>query len=131
MSENMKGEQADITIGFTAGASNASTVAITVKDAAGNAVSEPYLLDVWLSDAATGLGLTATASSSAAAIVSGYGSIFTINTAKKCWDVQTNASGEARITITDTAKTRFYVGVRDPRSGRSLVSAKMATADYT
>ena len=46
MSENMKGEQADITIGFTAGASNASTVAITVKDAAGNAVSEPYLLDV-------------------------------------------------------------------------------------
>ena len=131
MSENVKGEAQDIKISFAANATtNTADVLFEVLLAGGDAVDEPYLLDVWLSDASDGLAVTGTETSSAAAIVSGYGTVFDIITAKKFWHIQTNSDGQAKLSLLDTARTCFYATVRDPRTGRTLVSAIMVDGNY-
>jgi hypothetical protein len=42
----------------------------------------------------------------------------------------TDATGEAVITVTDTAKSAKYFCVRDPRTGYTNVTRILATADY-
>lgn len=41
-----------------------------------------------------------------------------------------DTSGEAVITVTDTAKSALYLAVRDPRTGFTNVSRVFVTADY-
>ena len=117
------------TFAAAAGAANITEVTITAKDADSNTVAAPLLCTVWLSDAATGVGLTATAASGTVAAKSASGADFGVLTAKKATVVQTLASGIYILEITDTAKTTFYVCAQAP-TGAISISAQLATGDY-
>jgi hypothetical protein len=118
------------TFTFTAGAANVAEVAIALVDGAGVAVASGQPFNVWLSDAATGVGLTATSASGTVTAKSASGAVFGTLTAKKALVVQPLATGIFTLEITDTAKTTFYVAVQNPATGQVVVSRIMATGDY-
>ncbi len=100
---------AKVTFSPAAGGSNVCEVTITVKDGAGNAIARPHHLDIILSDAATGAGLTATTASGAVAAKAASGTDLATLVSKKALRVQTLATGVYILSITDSAKTGFYV----------------------
>lgn len=112
-----------------AGASNVCEVTIQVLNAAGTAVAYPVILDVLLSDAATGTGLTATTASGAVAAKASSGTDLAVLVAKKATKVQTLADGTYILSITDTAKTGFYVVAAIPGVPHS-VSSVLVTGNY-
>jgi hypothetical protein len=109
---------------------NIANVAFQLSDAAGNPVAAPLLFDVWLSDAASGAGLTATTASGGIAAVTSDGIVWSVQTASKAVRVQANASGLFTLAITDTAKTAFYPVAQNPMSGLITVGAQLTTASY-
>lgn len=120
------------TVSFTpaAGGANVCEVTIAVKDAAGNALAGVRNLEIWLSDAASGAGLTGTTASGAVAVKASSGTDLTALTAKKHLIGQTKSDGTYILSITDTAKTLFYVCVRHPMTGAPIVSAKLVSGNY-
>lgn len=125
-------DAAPATVGLSAaaGAANVCDVTITVKDAAGSTLAGIRNLDVWLSDAATGAGLTAVTASGTVQAKTGEGTDLTALTAKKHLKVQTKAAGTYVLEITDTAKTGFYVCVKNPLTGAPVVSAQLVSGNY-
>lgn len=121
---------ATVTFAAAAGASNVCEVTITVKDAAGATLTGIRNLEIWLSDAATGAGLTGTTASGAVAVKSNEGTDLTALTAKKHLIGQTKAAGTYVLSITDTAKTGFYVCVRNPITGAPVASAQLVAGNY-
>jgi hypothetical protein len=119
-----------VTFAPAAGASNVCEITITVKNGAGTATAAPTNLDVWLSDAATGAGLTATTASGAVTAKTSSGAVLGTYTAKMALRVQTLATGVFILSITDTAKTGFYVCATVPGSGATAVSAQLVTGNY-
>jgi hypothetical protein len=119
------------TIAITNGvgaSSNICNVTFQVVDAAGNAIAGVFLLEVYLSDAATGVGLTATTASGGIAAAASGGTVLDVLVAAKYLKVQTNAAGAFILAITDTAKTLFYpVG---SRGSSIVVGAQLTTASY-
>lgn len=109
---------------------NVSEVTITVKDGAGVAVAKVHYLDVWLSDAATGAGLTGTTASGTVTAKAASGAVIQINTAKKALRVQTLATGVFVLEITDSAKSAFYVAATVPLTGAAAVSSQLVTGSY-
>jgi hypothetical protein len=107
--------------------SNVCLVTIQVLDGSGNAITGPVNLDIWLSDAATGLGLTAT-SASGTVVAGASGTDLGDYTAKKAKRVQTTAAGLYILQITDTGKTGFYVCTEV--GGKIQVSAQLVTGNY-
>jgi len=113
-----------------ANGANVCEVTITVKDGAGVAIPETFNFDVWLSDAATGAGLTAvTASGTVAAKASSGTDLVTLVT-KKALRVQTAANGIYVLSITDAAKTGFYVCAQGPWTGRTNVGTQLVSGNY-
>lgn len=98
---------AAITNGVGASA-NISNVSFQVVDVSGAAIAASFVLDIWLSDASTGIGLTATTPSGGIAAVTADGAILDTGTTSKSVRVQTNAAGLMVLAITDTAKTGFW-----------------------
>lgn len=127
---NTAGQVADITYAAASAAANVCEVTITAVDSDGTAVAAPVLLDVWLSDAATGVGLTGTTASGTVTAKAASGAVFSTYTAKKDLRVQTLATGVFVLEITDTAKTGFYVAATHPVTGAAVVSDQLVTADY-
>lgn len=123
----LTGKAASVTITPAAGTANVCLVSIQVKNADGVAVSVGETLDVWLSDAATGAGLTGTTASGAVA-AGASGTDLIVRTAKKETLVQTTVAGLYILSITDTAKTLFYIAVL--RGSTLTVSAQLITANY-
>ncbi len=121
------GQPATATIVPAASTANVSLVTITVKDGNGVAVTAPVMMDVLLSDAATGAGLTATTASGAVAAGASGADIATL-VAKKALRVQTTAAGVYILSVTDSAKTQFYVAVNIP--GLKPVVTQVLTANY-
>lgn len=119
-----------VSYAFTAGAANVAEIAISVLDGDGVLLTGARPLIVWLSDAATGAGLTGTSASGTVQAKSASGADFGVLTAKKALIAQPLATGIYTLEITDTSKTTFYVCVQDPYSGRVVVSRIMATGDY-
>jgi len=120
---------ASITFSIGAGSANISNITITVVDAAGNPVLGVHNLDVWLSDAASGAGLTGTTASGTVQAKSASGTVLTAYVAKKALRVQTLATGVFVLEITDTAKTGFYIGAQ--LGGRvAIVSSQLVAASY-
>lgn len=113
-----------------AAASTVCEVTITVLDGAGVAVAEVHTFDLWLSDAATGAGLTGTTASGTVTAKAASGIVVSTLTAKKNLRVQTLATGVFVLEITDTAKTGFYVAASCPGTDKTIVSAQLVTADY-
>lgn len=120
----------DVTFAFASAAANVSEITITAVNAADVAVAEPLLIDVWLSDAATGLALTGTAASGTVTSKAASGADWLVKTAKKAIQVQTLATGVHILEITDSAKTAYYVCATIPGTGKVAVSAQMASGDY-
>lgn len=120
---------ATATLSPAAGASNVCLVTITVKDAAGVAMAASQSIEVWLSDAATGIGLTGTTASGAVAAGAAGTDMFTY-TSKKHLKVQTSATGVYILSITDSAKTGFYVCAKLPGRGNTQVSAQLVSDNY-
>ena len=122
------GQPASCTLAAAAGAANISLVTIQVKDDNGNNITAPTVLVVSLSDAASGAGLTATTASGAVA-AGASGVDLDAMVSKKALYVQTDATGKYILSITDTAKTHFYVVAEIP--GKKVnVSAQLADASY-
>lgn len=117
-----------VAFSVAAGGSNVSLVTITVKDAAGNAVTGPVDLDITLSDAATGAGLTATTASGAVAAGASGVDLATL-VSKKALRVQTTAAGVYILSITDSAKTGFYVTAA-LGGKKAFVSSQLVTGNY-
>jgi len=118
------------------GASNHSYVTIQVVDAYGNAVEECFMFPVWLSDVATGVGVSTKADAMAALSSNGVDIITAAITTIKCLFCQTLATGKYVLDITEaTAGDRdFYIAALipgGPNSGRIAVSRVVATADFT
>lgn len=121
---------ASFTFAATAGAENVCEVAITLKDAAGATVDGARPFMVWLSDADTGVGLTATTASGTVQAKSASGADFATFTAKKALLVQPLATGVYTLEITDSAKTAFYVCAATLDGRAYSVSTVLATEDY-
>jgi len=124
------GAPASVSFAYASAAANVSEVTITVKDAAGVAIASPFIFDVWLSDAATGAGLTGTAASGTVTAKAASGVVIATHTAKKALRVQALATGIFILEITDTAKTAFYPCASSPNTGIVQVGAVMASGDY-
>ena len=120
------------TVSFTiakGGSAGIVLVTIAVLSNSGQACPFVFDLDVNLSDAATGAGLTATSASGAVAAGT-PGAILATNVAKKSFRCQTDATGTFQLSITDTAKTGFYIHVAGGPIAFPAVSRQLLAADY-
>lgn len=118
----------DYTITPAAGAANVCEVTIQALDANGDEIAHVAPLLVWLSDAATGAGLTDVSASGAVAAAAGSTDLAAL-TAKKALMVQTAADGSYVLSITDTAKTAFKVCAQS-LNGEIPTVATLETASY-
>lgn len=109
--------------------SNATLVTIKTYSAAGKAVPGA-IFDVFLSDSAAGIGVSATTASGAVTVKTAgtTGTLLGTLTTKQALRVQANAAGAFGLSITDTAKTAFYVFV--VIGGLPLKVATLAPASY-
>jgi hypothetical protein len=119
-----------VSISAAAGASNICDVTITVKDGAGVTQAAVTPLIVWLSDAATGAGLTGTTASGTVQAKTASGTDIQVLTTKKAVLVQTLATGVYTLEITDSAKTEFYVCAAPLGSGTATIGTKLTAAKY-
>jgi hypothetical protein len=104
------------------------TITVTVLDAGGKPVPETTTFTLWMSEAATGAGLTGDTYSGDLTIVSGYGLILVPLTAKKAWIVQTNSSGVFKATLVDSGNPADqYVVAALPLAGGVVVSSVSGT----
>lgn len=109
----------DVTVAVAAGAANGMLVTVQ------SAKAEVQQLDLYFSDAATGIGLTAAAFSGS--LVASTGAIKDTPTAKKSFVVTTDATGKFEGTLTDTAKTATAYTVVVTPDGSLVVSAISGT----
>ena len=123
----LAGVPAAIVVTHAAGAANIVNITFTVNDAAGVAIAKPAFIDVWLSDAATGLAIT---SHAADTITASTGSVWHVNTTAASLKVQTSAAGVATLVVTDTHKTAWYACAALGIDPRPNVIHLMATADF-
>jgi hypothetical protein len=115
---------------IVAGAANITTVKIQAANKDGNPIAGVFNLTVFLSDAATGIGLTAVTASGTVQAKAASGTDVGVITAKKALDVTTLADGSYTLEITDSAKTLFYIGSTIPSTGQIVVSRKLTTPDF-
>lgn len=118
----------NITLSAAASTSNVCDVTATVVDGSGAAIAKPFIFDLWLSDAATGAGLTGTSASGTVTAKSASGVVIDTYTSKKALRVQSLATGVFTLAITDSSKTGFYVAAE--LGGILAVSDQLETADY-
>lgn len=93
---------ASVSFAVAAGTSNKCVITGTIKDAAGATIAASRPLDLYISEAATGIGITADSYSTGASVTTGTALI--TFTADKAWRINTHTDGTFAVTITDTAK---------------------------
>jgi hypothetical protein len=89
----------------------------------------PFDLDVILSDAANGVGVTAVTASGAVTFTAG--TVLNTYSAKKAFYVQSDATGKVVFTIVDAAKTGFYCMVQAGSQPLPSVSRQLVAGDYS
>lgn len=100
-------------------------ITITAKNGDGTTLAAPVGFEWWISEAATGIGLTA--DSYSGAVTAGTGAILTALTAKKHFLAVTAATGIFVATAVDSVNpTDQYVVVKQP-DGKLVVSAVSGT----
>jgi len=122
-----QGRPFSVTATPAAGAANISLVTLQVVDSDDAAVAGVFTLDVYLSDAASGAGLTATTASGAVGAGTA-GTDLDAMVAKKYTRVQTDATGKYILSITDTAKTLFKICV--VMGNKNIVCATLVTGNF-
>ncbi len=101
-------------------------ITITVEDADGNTMAGIYAFEVYMSEAATGIGLTGDTYSGD--LTASVGGVAAVRTAKKAWLLQTAATGIFTGTLVDSANPADqYVVVVLP-TGQRVVSAASGTS---
>lgn len=101
-------------------------ITITVQDGEGNAIAGVFALDVWISEAATGIGITAESYSGDVTVVTG--SELVEHVAKKVFLATTDANGVLGMLAVDSSnEVDQYIAVRNPATGRVVVSAASGT----
>lgn len=113
-----------------AGTTNVCEVTIQALDANGEALAGVFNFDLWLSDAASGAGLTATSASGAVTAKAASGAVLGTLTSVKALRVQTLATGIFVLSITDSAKTAFKVCAQAPGTGKTVVGATLITGNF-
>jgi hypothetical protein len=102
---------------------------LTVLDADGVAIDAIHTLEVYISDDATGTGLTATSASGALTAVTG--TILSVLTAKKHVVANTDVNGVLTLKLVDSANTadeRFCV--RHPVTSKMILGDATVAGDY-
>lgn len=122
------GQPYTATFSAAAGSTNQTRVTVIVRDHEGNAVASVVNMDLWLTDAASGAGYTATVASGTVGAQSGQGTVLGTLTASRALRVQTTAAGTFVLEITDTAKTAFRIAVMV--GGAVVVSSALTTGNY-
>ncbi len=120
-------------VGFTiaqGASSGLCEITLQAKDAAGVAMARACLLMVHLSGDPGGVGLTTVSASGNVQAKAASGTDMGILTAKKCLLVQTKADGAYILSLTDSAKTAFYVAATPLLGGAPSVSRALTTNDY-
>lgn len=112
------------------GSTNICEVTVQVLDGAGVALAGVFNLDVWLSDAASGAGLTGTSASGTVVAKAASGVDLVTLVSKKALRVQTLATGAYTLAITDSAKTAFLPCGQVPGTGKTVVGAALVTGNY-
>jgi hypothetical protein len=118
---------ATVGIVLAAGAANTMTATLTVRDAAGAAIDAVHMLEWWISEAATGIGLTADTYSGDVTTTTGteYQQIVD----KKHYTGLTDANGVLVISVVASAKPADqYIVVKHPLTGKLIVSAASGTS---
>lgn len=121
------------TVGFAAATdgANATLVTLTVQNKEGGTIAGLHQLTIYLSDSATGVGLTGTSASGAVQAKSAStGFDLAALTAKKALKVITKSDGTYQLSITDSAKTQFYVCAVVPCISQVVVAGRVLTASY-
>lgn len=117
-----------ITPAAGSGGSNICNVTFQVVDGAGNSLANVFDLSIWLSDASTGAGVTATTASGGISITTGTS--MQVKIAAKALEALTDATGKVVLAITDTVKTHFFPVCEAPGTGLVVVGAQLTTANY-
>lgn len=120
-------------VGITNGvgaSANIANVTMQVQDCYGNAIAGVFEFDLYLSDAATGVGLTATTASGGIAAATSGGTVLGALTTSKAVRVTTNAAGQFVLAITDTAKTAFFPVAGLIPGLPVQIGAQLTTASY-
>ena len=115
----------EFTIGAETGGDTIN-VGIVVKDARGNPPTGPCILRAFLSDVATGLGISAVATTTAPAVGTD-GSLLSIDVTGKMMTLQTDAEGAVDINVIQTAAQTYYLVVILP-DGSIAVSGAITFA---
>jgi hypothetical protein len=117
-----------VTIALAASATtDGMDITITCKDAAGVRLAGPICLEVWISEDASGAGLTG--DSYSGTVTASVGAVLTAYTAKKHFSVVTATSGIAVMTAVASANPADqYVCVKNPLTGRVHVSVASGTS---
>lgn len=110
-----------VTVTALAGASNVSTVTVTVKDANGAAVTGVHYLDLITTSDAAGTTISSTAYSGTLVATTVVTPV-----AKHAFLIATDSTGVFVGSLTDTAKTADYIVVKKPASSGIVVSAAAA-----
>lgn len=119
----------DFTVSPAAGGANVCNVTLQAVNYEGKSIAGVRNLDLWLSDSASGIGLTATTASGTVTCTTGT-DLFDF-TAKKLKRVQTDATGKIVLAITDTGKTAFKVCFQmSAEVGGAKVGATLSAANY-
>lgn len=126
----LTGHVYDMTAVTNTNGSNVCDVVVSAKDQAGTVVTGAHVFEIWLSDATSGAGLTATTTSGTVTVKSVSGEVIGTLTTKKALMVQSLATGVFTLEITDTAKTAFKVCVKIPGTGLTKVVVTLAGASY-
>ena len=115
-----------VSIAAAAGATNAILYTVTVLDSDGNTLADVYSFEIYMSEAATGIGVTADTYSGD--LVASTGSLISSITAKKHWSVTTAATGIFAGSLTDTnTPADQYMVVQNPATGEIVVSVASGT----
>ena len=113
---------ASVSFAVAAGAADVCVITGTLKDAAGATIAASRPLILYISEAATGIGITADTYSTGASVTTG--TLLVALTANKAWLINTHTDGTFAISITDTAKPADqYLVAIDPQGQLSISGA--------
>ena len=117
---------ASVSWAVAAGASNVCVFTGTIKDAAGATIAASRPIDLYISEAVTGIGITGDTYSTGASITTGTQLIAL--TANKAWRINTHTDGTFAISITDTAKPadQYAVAIVSTTGKLSISAASAA-----
>lgn len=103
-------------------------ITFTVKDVDGNAIAAVHRIEWWISEAATGVGLTADTYSGDVTTVTNFGREVQEVTSKKHFVCLTNASGVLQCLAVDSGNPADqYICALHPVTGKVVVSAASGT----